>query len=268
MKNFAKKPALTAILILAGCTANHQPSNFANEVNKTESGPQGVFMAISRSVGVEIVSEGSTSSGGGIWLGNGEVLSATHIFLNAKSPSDPIFVISDGNRMKATVVFHGNPPNNDLILLKIDPTLVPASLASVASPQICSDLEAIGAELYVTAPNHRIYSTYASPVGAVWHKGKTLSQSTTALLSHGVSGSPVYDTKSNCFAGIVSRMQFDSVSVADSKADACKMATLQMANLGTGSTCAVETQTIFMTSDVIQDFLKGAREYVRNHEET
>ncbi|MDO8729444.1 MAG: hypothetical protein Q7K26_06245 [bacterium] len=226
---------------------------------------QDLSNALSRSVGVEISYDFKTFSGGGVWLGNGEVLSASHIFMDAKSLTDPIFVVTHGKKYKATPIFHGNPPHNDLILLKIDAALVPDFLTKAPAPQVCDEFEPVGAQLYVTA-REVIYNTYASPYGAVTYKGKTWATSTTAMLSHGVSGSPVYDTETSCLAGIVSLGEWRPIgNVADPKRLECEIATLQLRDSGDGITCAAETKSVFMTADVIRVFLKAAKEYQRTH---
>lgn len=258
MSNITKVFTLALLISLAGCAARIQ------EPTQTAGVPEGAspdsWLSLSRFVGVEIESEGMTSSGGGVWLGNGKVLTAAHIRLGSKS--DQIFVTSNGERVKADIVLSGMPPRNDLLLLKIDQALIPAALAKVPPAQVCGDVEPVGAKLYVTVRD-RIYSTYASPAGTVMYKGKMWSNSTTALLSHGVSGSPVYEAKSDCLAGIVSRMELPAANPVDMKQTACEKATLRGEDAQQGITCAIEPKTFFMAADNIADFLKEAKERER-----
>jgi hypothetical protein len=260
MKRLAKAVQLAVLTMLGGCTTSYREPIATNAVQDQYHHST---LAYDRVVGIEVTTNGVTSSGGGVWLGNGEVLTATHIFSGVKSPSDPMFVTWRGDRFKAVPIFHGVPPDTDLILLKVDQALVSKSLARVPAPQVCADVAPIGKRLYVTARD-RTYTTYASPAGSIRFKDKTWSNSTTALLSHGVSGSPVYDDDTGCLAGIVSRMELGlGANLADPKQGACERATLQMADSHQGGTCAIEPRSVFMTSDQIQRFLKEANEYKR-----
>lgn len=257
-----KKALVTLCLMtLASCAVrSHGPSL---PDNASLVLPSDLMSEKSPFVEIEVVTDGATSSGGGVWLGDGQVLTATHIFLGVKSPADPIFVTVHGQKVKANVVFHGQPPHNDLLLLKIDQTSFPASLTKVVPPKICADVEPVGAQLYIPSRDS-VYQTYASPAGTVMYKGKTWSNSTTALLSHGISGSPVYQGKSGCLAGIVSRMDIQASGTGSpQKQQACMKATLQGEDAHLGVTCTVDAKTIFMTADDIQEFLKEARTYLQ-----
>ncbi|EIM98395.1 putative lipoprotein [Paraburkholderia hospita] len=250
-----------AVGIIGGCA---QIKDHANE----EAAYHTYLTASDRQIKVQVQSGEQTFSGGGVWLGNGEVLTALHLFYEpprVPKESDRINVLFRGRAIPATIVFHGDLPDRDLALLKIDPERISPSLARLAFPSVCSDVEPVGAGLYTTAYDS-VYVTTASPDGAVMYKGKTWSQSATAIVSHGVSGSPVFDKRSSCLAGIVSRFQLSPHgNMADPKQVACEKATLQMNDAGQGVTCAITPQTIFTTSDTIAEFLKEARAYEDSH---
>ena len=217
-----------------------------------------------RLIKIQVKSPGVITVGSGVWLGNGEVLTALHLFVNLKE-ADEIKVIFSDQDIPARVAFHGDLEDFDLALLQLDADKIPAKLATLARPAVCQDREPVGAKLYVSSYD-AVFSTYASPEGAVMSKGKEWSRSTTALLSHGVSGSPVFDKQSSCLAGIVSRQVFSPHGNSlDPRQVACEKATLEMSAGGPGVTCAVSTQTIFSTADAIASFLEQAREYKRVH---
>ena len=86
------------------------------------------------------------------------------------------------------------------------------------------------------------------------------------MLSHGVSGSPVYDSDSSCLAGIVSLVERSAIgNVADPKRAACEDAMFQFKDAGNGVTCGSENKSVFITSDVISAFLVDAIKYQSPH---
>ncbi|MFP3645877.1 serine protease [Paraburkholderia sp. SIMBA_054] len=261
MKLFKLATLTLAVGIIGGCA---QVNSRVDE----EVAYHTYLTASDRQIKVQVQSGETTFSGGGVWLGNGEVLTALHLFYQPPripKESDRIVVFFDGRAIPAKIVFHGDLPDRDLALLKVDPRRTPSGLARLAIPSVCSDVEPIGAPLYITAYDS-VYSTTASPDGAVMYKGKTWSQSATAIVSHGVSGSPVFDKQTSCLAGIVSRLELSPHgNMADPKQVACEKATLQMNDAGQGITCAVTPQTIFTTADTIAEFLKEARAYEDSH---
>lgn len=246
------------LIALSGCVSNQSA---VVSIDSPQTQLEDPFLRFDQFVSIEVLTEGATTSGGGVWLGNGEVLTATHLFLGMKSASDPITVTWKGQKFKATPFFHGRPPENDLLLLKIDQSLIPATFMKVRPPTVCGDVEPIGALLEVVTPK-RTYPTYASPAGQVRYKGKVWSNSTTSLFSHGVSGSPVYDKQLDCLAGIVSRLSFSSEhDPNDPKQGTCERATLQLQDPHDGTLCAIDAKTIFMTSEEIQKFLSEAKKH-------
>lgn len=229
---------------------------------------QQYLVASKAQIKVQIRSGERTFSGGGVWLGDGEVLTAFHLLYEPPrilQPSDQVSVVFRGVAIPAKVVFHGDLQDNDLAMLKLARDQTPAKLAALDIPLVCGDVEPVGASLYITAYD-AVYSTTASPVGTVMYKGKTWSQSVTSIVSHGVSGSPVFDKRTGCLAGVVSRIEYTPQgNVADPEQVACEKATLQMNDAGLGVTCAISPQTIFSTSEAIRPFIKQARQYERAH---
>ncbi len=251
-----------AVIVTGGCAST--------ENNDMEEAAYLTFQsAAQRQIKVQIHSEESIVSGGGVWLGNGEVLTAFHLFYQPPrilKESDKVTVVFRGHSVPARVVFHGDLEDYDLALVKIEREQTPPELAALDVPHVCNDVEQIGAPLYITAFDS-VYSTSASPDGMLMHKGKTWSMSTTAIFSHGVSGSPVFDRRTSCLAGIVSRMKFSPHgNGADANQVACERATLQMSDLGSGVTCAITPQTIFSAADAIKEFIKQAHEYEKSNE--
>lgn len=257
--NALRFAALSLFVAIAGCASTTHNADAEASANLPGS---------YRQLKIEVQSQESTTSGGGVWLGNGEVLTALHIFYlppRVLKESDKIRIIFQGHSLPAKVVFHGDLEDYDLALLKIDSDKVPPRLEALVTPSVCSDVEPIGAPLYITAYDG-VYPTWASPVGSRMHKGKTWSRSAIAIVSEGVSGSPVFDGRTSCLAGIVSRLHYShSGDMADPKQVACASAALRMNNPESGVTCAITPQTIFSTSEAINEFLKEARAYERQH---
>lgn len=261
MKTRSLEAIALATVMIAGCTSTAHSDN-------EEAAYRTFLTAADRQIKVQIQSAEVTTSGGGVWLGNGEVLTAFHLFYEPPrilKESDKVTVVFRGRSIPARVVFHGDLQDNDLALVKVDRDQVPPGLGALPVPPVCDGVEPVGAPLYITAYDS-VYSTSASPDGAVMYKGKTWSNSATAIVSHGVSGSPVFDKHTSCLAGVVSRMEFSPHgNMADSKEVACERATLQMSDPGLGVTCAVTPQTVFSTADAIKVFIKEAHEYESSH---
>lgn len=223
------------------------------------------FLGASKAqIKVQIRSGEHIYSGGGVWLGNGEVLTAFHLFYEPPRilrPSDQVSVVFHGVTIPAKVVFHGDLGANDLAMLKLEREQTPAKLATLDAPSVCADVEPVDTPLYITAYD-AVYSTTASPVGAITYKGKTWSKAVISIVSHGVSGSPVYDKRTGCLAGVISRIEYTlQGGTADPKQLTCEKATLQMSDTGLGVTCAISPQTIFSTSEAIRKFIEHAHQY-------
>jgi hypothetical protein len=252
--------ALTATM-LGACVHAEDAAREAAEYHQ--------FLGASKApIKVQIRSGERTFSGGGVWLGDGEVLTAFHLFYEPPrilQPSDQVSVVFRGVTIPAKVVFHGDLHDNDLAMLKLERDQTPAKLATLDAPSVCGDVEPVGASLYITAYD-AVYSTTASPVGAVMYKGKTWSKAVTSIVSHGVSGSPVFDKRTGCLAGVISRIEYTPLGdMADPEQVSCEKATLQMNDAGLGVTCAISPQTIFSTSEAIRPFITQAHQYERAH---
>lgn len=219
---------------------------------------QHLWDADSARVKIVINSPGGITTGGGVWLGNGQVLTAMHLFQTSKD-SDTIDVFVRGEKLAAVPALGGDLQDNDLALLIVPPASVPETLRSLPMPQICRRKEQVGEHLYVVAYD-RTYSTYASPDGQTTYQGKTWSRATTEIFSHGVSGSAVYDEDRGCLAGIISRSEFEpSLNSGTRMGDACVEATRDLLQGPPDITCAFVERTVFSSSDHIASFLADAQ---------
>jgi hypothetical protein len=252
--------ALTGVT-LAGCaTSTPDASENTAEV-------MGLYTPLfDKNLLIEIKSGDNFIRGSGVWIGNGEVLTAFHIFYEPPffelKASDIISVIVDGKKMGARVVFHGDlNGNDDLALLKVDDKLIPPSLALSTVPTICESDEKVGAPIYITSYD-RIIKTFTSPDGAAVFKGNISSRAATALVSRGTSGSPVFDAQMKCLSGIVSFGDFGQ-KTEDSDELKCERATVQGLDPQMKSTCAVTFRTVFTDAGAIRSFLKDAHDYAR-----
>lgn len=268
LKRSACVKSLPRVVVVAVTAALFGGCAHTDDVAKEAAAYQRFLGASNAQIKVQIRSGERTFSGGGVWLGDGEVLTAFHLFYEPPrvlQPSDQVSIVFRGVVIPAKVVFHGDLRDNDLAMLKLEHDQVPSKLATLDTPSVCGDVEPVGAPLYITAYD-AVYSTTASPVGTMMHKGKTWARAVTSIVSHGVSGSPVFDKGSGCLAGIISRIEYSPQgNMADPAQVACEKATLQMNDAGLGVTCAVSPQTIFSTSEAIEQFIDQAHQYERAH---
>lgn len=207
---------------------------------------------------VVITGPNSVTSGGGVWLGNGQVLTAMHLFRGLKV-GDSVEVIIHGKKLIATPLFPGDLGDEDLALLQVPIASLPDGLRSLPGPKVCTRNEQPSNRLYVVGYDTS-YHTYASPDSQIRYQKQTWSNATTALFSHGVSGSAVYDQDSGCLAGIISR--FESVPSVNSGMpghDPCVQETRELREGPPGVTCDITVRTVFSSADRIASFLTDAQ---------
>lgn len=216
---------------------------------------------------VVITQPGILTTGGGVWLGNGLVLTAMHLFRGLKA-GDSVSIIIHGEKLRAAPVYPGDLPYDDLALLRVPLASLPDDLRSLPGPQICTRNEEPGDSLHVVGYDTS-YNTYASPEGQVSYRHHTWSNSTTTLFSHGVSGSPVYDQDNGCLAGIVSKFEsVPSTNAGEHGYEKCIQAIRLLREGPPDVTCAVTERTVFSPAKRIASFLTQAQAALRKHENT
>ena len=194
--------------------------------------------------------------GSGVWLGQGHVLTANHMFREYKK-GDPITVAINGRRIPATLRAQGDLNEADLALLDVD--RASASLISWQGPMVCSKPESVAAALQVISFDQG-FNTFAAPEHAWSSKDQVWSERTTATFSPGVSGSPVFDVSTGCLAGIISHDEVEGALVGDDQGGQakCIQATRQGTAPPAGVTCMVSAYTQFSALDRLRVFLNDA----------
>lgn len=251
---------LAVVGSIAGCAASPPSSKLAETFGLYEP-------AFHEGLRVEIKSGDVVHSGSGVWLGDGEVLTAFHMLYEPPyviKETDTISVVYQGVRMAARPVFRGDlDGNNDLELLKITGSQIPTKLAGLEVPPVCPSLEPVNAPVYITAYDN-IYKTFTSPLFPAAYKDRISSHGTIALVSHGVSGSPVFDYRARCLAGVISFGNYGQVPNSPAE-KACVADTRQGKDPHLNSTCVVSAGTEFTDADAIRSFLTDAHKYLAEH---
>lgn len=141
-----------------------------------------------------------TTIGGGVYLGDGLVLTAAHVAGNWPSIQDPRVLIA-GQDHSAHLIKEGSLTTLDLALLSVDESQLPISLRLRRNP-VCKDPIKAGASVLIAYPNRLKPSTIISPTEIPPHLRAKFA---TLINEPEASGSGVYDRRRKCLLGIVSR---------------------------------------------------------------
>ena len=138
--------------------------------------------------------------GGGVYLGNGTVLTAEHVVGKLVFLTNPRIFIA-GQDLPASVIKEGSINGVDLALLSIDRTRLPISL-QMRKMTICQKPTRVGAQVVVAYPNKIIRTRIISPrlVSPEYQ-----SRFNTLINEPEGSGSGVFDAGKKCLLGIISR---------------------------------------------------------------
>lgn len=140
--------------------------------------------------------------GYGVYLGNGYVLTAAHVVGKA-SVTDPRVVI-DGKILDSRVVREGTFEGDDLTLLRVDESQLSQNLRQL-HVTVCSQEPPLGASVVVSTPEGVALSHLVRPTAL---SDSLLAHYPTLIgdvASTGNSGSGVFDQKTHCLLGIMSR---------------------------------------------------------------
>lgn len=161
------------------------------------------FVGIRSDVTVTVMEPPYKGSGHGVWMGNGFVLTAQHLFRHYKA-GDAIYITPPFSKpLLVTLAVKGSLPDTDLALLRISGSTMPPSIRVLHSPPVCQNDEQPADRMKIVAGNVS-FPTYASPYGVTHHPdGKESAVWTTSVFSHSTSGAGIYDVKHGCLAGIV-----------------------------------------------------------------
>lgn len=213
-----------------------------------------VFQAMQNQVKVTTTHADTTVFGSGVWLGNGWVLTANHLFTGYRD-GDSVQVSIHGKTLAAKVMARGDMDSADLALLHVEGS----PPVAWSGPRICSDPTAVASPLGVVSYDNAI-QTFATPEHATYSKGKMWSEATTASMSPGVSGSPVFDESQACLTGIISRVEVHMMLVGDNpeQQKACLDAARGQTHQFFPITCGTSAPTLFSSLERMREFLKSA----------
>jgi hypothetical protein len=159
---------------------------------------------------VQILAESEQSvAGAGIYLGHGLVITASHVH-----GSEPPGVRIGGLNASAKWIKRGDFQTTDLALLSIDEEQLPISLR-LPSIQLCQQPPQVGAPVILASPRGITRSQIASPLLLAQQYRKTFSTLISDVATNGKSGSGVFDAKTKCLFGIVSRKFVNNIEHKD-----------------------------------------------------
>ena len=137
--------------------------------------------------------------GYGIYLGQGLVLTASHVVGRVPGYSSPRVVIG-GKDLPAKVLKQGAPDHTDLALLSVDQTLLPISLQLRRAP-LCQFPLQVGMRVVVVYPERTVRSQIISPLLI---PQEYRSKFPTLINEFQGSGSGVFSADKKCLIGIMS----------------------------------------------------------------
>lgn len=140
------------------------------------------------------------STGYGIYLGGGRVLTAAHVVGNFPSITQPRVLVA-GLDLPAEIVKQGSLAETDLALLSIDEAQLPVSLKLRRNP-LCKAVPPPGANVVVVYPEKTVRARILSPLAiAPQYRARFGS----LITEQQGSGSGLFDAGHRCLLGIMSR---------------------------------------------------------------
>ena len=137
--------------------------------------------------------------GYGIYLGQGLVLTASHVVGRVPGYSNPRVIIG-GEDLPAKVLKQGAPEHTDLALLSVDQTLLPISLQLRRAP-LCQFPLQVGMRVVIVYPERTVRSQIISPLLI---PKEYRSKFPTLINESQGSGSGVFNADKKCLIGIMS----------------------------------------------------------------
>ncbi len=141
-----------------------------------------------------------TIIGGGVYLGNGLIITASHVVGNWPIFQNPRVLIA-GRDLPAHVVKEGSVETVDLALLSVDKSRLPVSLRLRRNP-ICRGPLKVGTGVLVVVPKRLKPSRTISPMEI---EPRFRAQFGSLINEPEDSGSGVFDLQRKCLLGIMSR---------------------------------------------------------------
>jgi hypothetical protein len=140
--------------------------------------------------------------GYGIYLGNGFVLTASHVAGNF-AQTNPHVVIA-GQDLPASLVKEGTLDTVDLTLMSVDATKLPVRLRMSRMP-LCEKAPFAGEAVVVAIPEGTARSHVLSPNAVPPHLRGRFDTVIGDVATTGNTGSGVFDAWKQCLLGIISR---------------------------------------------------------------
>ncbi len=177
---------ILALLMLLFCWASFSPPTKADDSDRS--------LLLSA---VAINQNANSRSGVGIYLGNGFVLTASHVVGRAVS------VTVAGRELPTRIVKKDSFEQSDLALLSIDEEQLPIPLRP-KEIFLCKTPPTPGQDVITVVPEEIVHSHILSPV---WLPRDVRKYNTVIsdVARTGNSGSGVFDAKEKCLLGIMSR---------------------------------------------------------------
>lgn len=160
----------------------------------------------SRALEIEVSSASEVSKGSASWLAPGLVITSSHLFLG-KSNSFSVRVGENGVWQEATVEVAEHPASLDLAILRVS---LDSALAAPALPpiDICASPVLPAQKVFVVSAFKKIGTvSYGSPDYVTLNKGGRWTANLTGYFPEGTSGGAIYDSKTGCLAGVISKRQ-------------------------------------------------------------
>ena len=150
--------------------------------------------------------------GGGVYLGNGFILTAAHVVGSSwfKKPTVEVAGLS----LSADIVREGSFAGDDLTLLKIDETKLPMTL-QLRHVILCHDMPPPGSPVIVATPEGTARSKLFTPMAITPRVRGMFPTLIPDVANTGNSGSGVFEADSSrCLLGIMSR-KISTISYED-----------------------------------------------------
>jgi S1-C subfamily serine protease len=152
-------------------------------------------------VAVAINQTAQFRSGAGVYLGNGFVLTASHVVGRALLRGPTVTIASQ--ELPARIVKQESFEQSDLALLAIDDQQLPVALRQ-GRVLLCRVPSSPGDEVITVAPEEIAHSHVLSPVWLPLN-ARRFNTVIADVAKTGNSGSGVFDTRKKCLLGIMSR---------------------------------------------------------------
>lgn len=154
-------------------------------------------------VAVHVVENPKQSwKGGGVYLGNGFILTAAHV-VGSSWFTKPTIELA-GLSLSAQIVREGSFASDDLTLLRVDETMLPMTL-QLRHVVLCHDMSPPGSTVIVATPEGTARSKLFTPPTITPRVREMFPTLIPDVATTGNSGSGVFDATSHCLLGIMSR---------------------------------------------------------------